>query len=133
MKRLIFIIVFGLSLAAHSVTAQQDYCFQNDGLKVHQMASFTVTNNRIEGIFNVGDYSGETSGTNFDFTGTKTGNLLTITFKGGKRPYEVAPQSHQIVWTMRSPRRMTIPMYGKNYNTGKYSTYTAVFGPCRDI
>jgi hypothetical protein len=133
MRKVLIGIIFGLGLAVCSAAAQEDYCFQNDSLRPGYMVSFTVTNNKIEGFFNRGDTSGKTSGTNFDFTGTKKGDLLTIVFKSGKAPYERPPRTRRIVWTIRSPRRMTIPMYRKNHKSGKLSTYTAIFGPCRDI
>ena len=132
MKKLIFVIVVSFVLGVGSVAAQRDYCFQSDSSKARAMVSFTVTNNRIEGIFNQGDRSGKTSGTNTDFTGTKKGNLLTIEFKG-EAPYRLAPGTRRIVWTIRSARIMTIPMYGRYYKTRRVQAYTAVFGPCADI
>jgi hypothetical protein len=133
MLKILIGAIFSLSLAASSAMGQQDYCFQNDSLKPGYMASFTAAGSELKGFFNVGDRSGQTSGTNFDITGTKKGNTLTIEFKDGKAPYELLPGSSKIVWTILSSRRMTIPMYRKNSRTGKFAPYTAVFGPCRDI
>jgi hypothetical protein len=129
MQELLIALVFSLTLAAASVAAQTDYCFQNDGLKSAQMASFTVTKDRVKGFFTSGEYDSPTSSEKFDFTGTKKGNFLTIRFEG-KAPYELPPGTRAIVWTLR-PRSLKVPMYGKNYNTRKYSTYIATFTGCR--
>jgi len=132
MQRLILGIVFILGVGVVSVAAQRDYCFKNDGLKVQQTVSFTVTGSKIEGTFESGGYDQNTSAETFEFTGTKRGNFLTIKFQG-KPPYELAPGTRTIVWTLGA-RSLKIPMYGKNYNTGKYSSYAAIFTmTCKDI
>lgn len=119
-----------LVFVAGQATAQKDYYFENDGLKVRQIVSMTITGNKIEGTMESGGYDENTSMETFDFTGTKTGNLLTIKF-AGKPPYELAPGTKKIVWTFGATT-LKIPMYGKNYNTKKYSTYTASFGKCKN-
>ena len=98
------------------------------------MVSFTVTDGgSVEGSLFVGDPSGRASDAKFDLTGTKKGNLVTVRFNDGKAPYELPPGSRQIVWTIRSARALSVPMYRKNSKTRKYSVVTAAFGPCRDI
>ena len=91
----------------------------------------TITGNKIEGTMESGSYEETTSAETFEFTGTKTGNLITIKFAGNP-PYERAPGTKKIVWTF-SPRLLKVPMYGKNYNTMKYSSYTADFEKCKNI
>jgi hypothetical protein len=129
MKKAFGVLFFCLCLAVVSASAQRDYCFHNDGLKVKQTVSLTIKGNKIEGTFESSGYDENTSAETFDFTGTKTGNLLTIKFEG-KAPYELPPGTKRIVWTLGA-RTLRIPTYGKNYNTRKYSTYGATYQKCR--
>jgi len=131
MKKTIGFLIFCLAFAVISVAAQTDRCFKNDGLKVQQTISFTITKNKIEGTFESGRYERTTSAETFEFTGTKTGNLLIVKFNG-KPPYELPPQTKRIVWTLAT-NTLRIPMYGKNYNSQRYSTYTATFAKCKEI
>ena len=129
MQKTIGVILFCLCFAVVSASAQKDHCFQNDGLKVRETVSLTITGNKIEGTFESGGYDDNTSAETFDFTGTKTGNLLTIKFEG-KPPYELPPGTKRIVWTLGT-KTLKIPTYGKNYNTRKYSTYVASYEKCK--
>ena len=132
MKKNILVGVFCILAAAISASAQKNYCFENDGLKVKQIARMIIINNKkIEGTFESGGYDETTSMESFNFTGTKAGNLLTITFDSGKLPYEVAKGTKRIVWTLGA-KALKIPIYGKNYDTNKYSTYSASFDICKD-
>ena len=131
MKKTLGILLFGLVLLVGLASAQKDYCFRNDGLKVRQTVSFTLTRNKVEGTFESGGYDQTTSAETFEFTGTKTGSLLTIKFSG-KPPYELPPRTRKIVWTLGT-KSLRIPTFGKNYNTGKYSTYVASYGKCKEI
>src|SRR5437660_8917217 len=109
MKRAPCILIFCFAFAVISVAAQTDRCFKNDGLKVRQTVSFTNTKNKIEGTFESGGYDKNTSAETFNFTGTKSGNLLTVKF-GGKAPYELPPHTRSIVWTLGT-RTLKILMY----------------------
>ncbi len=129
MKKNILLCVFCILAAAVSASAQKDLCFENDGLKVKQIVSFTLTGSKIEGTFESGGYDVTTSMETFDFTGTKTGSLLTIKF-AGKPPYQLAPGTKKIVWTI-GKTNLKISVYGKNYTTGKYSTNNAIFEKCK--
>ncbi len=130
MKKAFGVIVFCLCFAAVSASAQKEYCFQNDGLKLQQKVSLTITGDKVEGTFESGGYDESTSAETFEFTGSRTGNLLTIRF-AGKPPYELAPGTKRIVWTL-GVKALKIPTFGKNYNTGKYATYVAVYEKCTD-
>lgn len=131
MYRIIGIVFVCLGIAVISVPAQRDHCFKNDGLKVSQTVSFTLTKTKLEGTFETGGYDRETSAETFEFTGTKAGNLLTIKF-ARKPPYEIPRGTKKIVWTLGS-KTLRVPMYGKNYTTMKYSNYTAIFDRCKEI
>jgi hypothetical protein len=131
MRKVLLAIVFCLGLAVASVTAQVDRCFKNDGLKLQQIASFTLTGNKLEGTFESGGYSQDTSMETFEFTGIKRGNLLTIKF-AGRPPYERPPGTRTIVWTLGATT-LKVPMFGKNHKTGKFAAYTATFEKCKEI
>ena len=131
MRKIFAVLLFCLTVGVVTTAAQTDHCFQNDGLKLRQTVRFTVTGNKIEGTFESGSYDENTSAETFDFTGTKQGNLLTIKFADAKPPYELPPGVRRIVWTLNA-KRLSIPTYGKNYNTGRYSTYTAVYEQCKE-
>ena len=129
MYKLIGSILFCLAAFVASASAQRDYCFKNDGLKVTQTISYTLTKNKLEGTMESGGYDTNTSAETFEFTGTKGGSILTIKFQG-KPPYELAPGTKKVVWTLTT-RSLKVPMYGKNYKTGKYSSYVATFAKCK--
>jgi len=124
---LFFCLIFGVSVTI----AQTDLCFKNEGLKQIHTVSFTISGNKIEGTFEVSGYEGSTSAETFEFTGTKSGNLLTIKFKG-TIPYELPPRLKKIVWTL-GKTSLKIPTYGKDYETNKFSAYTATYEKCGEI
>src|SRR5450432_1050786 len=131
MKQLIGALLFALVFGVASASAQKDYCFENKGLKNQDRVSLTITGSKVEGTFEVSGYDESTSAETFDFTGTKQGNILTIKFQGTV-PYERAPGSKHkpIVWTLYKTT-LRIPIYGKNYDTGKYSVYSATYTKCK--
>lgn len=130
MKKIILIFCFCL-LSAVSISAQKTLCFENKGLKEEHRISFELEGNKIvEGYYEtIGDIPG-TSAETFSFSGTKSGNVLTIKFSG-TIPYERPPKSKSIVWTL-GKTFLIVPTYGKNYDTNKYSTYQAKFEKCTD-
>jgi hypothetical protein len=130
MTKIFAALLFCLACGVATASAQTDYCFQNDGLKLRQRATFTITGAKVEGTFESGGYDESTSAETFDFTGTKAGNLLTIKFVGGKAPYELPPGTKRIVWTLTA-RALKIPTYGKNYNTNRYAPYVATYEKCK--
>lgn len=131
MRKVFAAFLFCLFCGVVNASAQTEQCFENDGLKLRQRATFTITGNKVEGTFESGGYDESTSAETFDFTGTRAGNLLTIKFVGGKPPYELPPGAKRIVWTLAA-RSLKIPTYGKNYNTGRYSAYTATYDKCKE-
>ncbi|SRR5258708_37742402 len=131
MKQISLAIVLSLGCGVITASAQRDYCFKNIGLKVTQTVSFTIKRNKVEGTFESGSEDGTTSAETFDFTGTKVGARLHIKFMG-KPPYELLPHTRSIVWTLGTSS-LRIPTCGKNYNTGKYSTYVASYGRYKEI
>jgi nitrate reductase NapE component len=132
MKQLVGVLFLGLVFGVTSASAQKDYCFENKGLKNQDRVSLTITGSKVEGTFEVMGYEESTSAETFEFTGTKSGNIFTIKF-AGTVPYERAPGTKRkpIVWTLYKTT-LKIPIYGKNYNTGKYSVYSASYTKCKD-
>ncbi len=124
-------IFISLILLVVSASAQRDYCFKNDGLKITQTISMTITGSKIEGTIESGGYETTNSAETFEFTGVKKGTLLTINFNG-KPPYELAPGTKRIVWTLAA-KTLKVPTYGKNHVTQKYSAYVASFERCKEI
>lgn len=112
----------------YNVTAQTEQCFKNEGLKQVHTVRFTISGNKIKGTFVVSAYEEPTATKTVEFTGTRSGNLLTIGFRG-KVPYELPPGPKKIVWTL-GKTTLKITIYGKNYKTNKFSTYTATFEKC---
>jgi hypothetical protein len=122
-----------LGLIACSATlarAGTEYCFENDGLKLQRRISFTIDGNKIEGTLESGGYEKTTSFETFDFTGTRSGQRLTIKFDGNP-PYELPPGTKTIVWKLHK-NVLDVPMFGKNYETNRNSAYTAKFERCKE-
>lgn len=131
MKKIVVIMLFCLILGVSNASAQTDLCFKNIGLKKTETVSFTITGNKIEGTFEASGDDESTSAETFEFTGTKSGNLLTIKFKGTV-PHVLPPGTKKIIWTL-GRTNLKIPTYGKNYITNKYSAYTATYDKCSEI
>jgi hypothetical protein len=123
--------IFLLFSATASALAQRDYCFKNDGLKVTQTISFTVTGHKVEGTMESGGYQDSTSAETFEFTGRRAGNMITVKF-AGKPPYQLPSRTRTITWTLGS-RSLRVPMFGKNYVSNKWSAYTAKFDRCKEL
>lgn len=130
MQRILGLLLLGLFFTVGTAVAQKEYCFENDGLKVKQTVSMTITGTKVEGTMESGGYETTNSAETFDFTGTKSGTLLTVKFQG-KPPYELAPGTKRIVWTLANTS-LKVPTYGKNYNTKKYSPYVATYLKCKE-
>lgn len=130
MKKIIGLFCFCV-LFAVSVSAQTNVCFENKGLKSTHRISFELQGSKIvEGYYEtIGDQP-DTSAETFEFSGTKSGNNLTIKFVG-TIPYERPPRTKAIVWTL-GKNVLIVPTYGKNYNTNKRSTYQAKYEKCAE-
>lgn len=129
MKPLLFFTAT-LCSATLPLAAKDKYCFENAGLKSKDTIRFTVEANRINGgSYTSADYDDETKVRAARFTGTKTGTVLTIQFKG-KPPYAAPKGSDPIMWRL-DKKGLHIPMHGKNHQTGKYSDYEAPFQKCQ--
>ena len=121
--------LLALTLNLSAVHAEDRYCFENDGLKFKDTVRFRVSANRIsKGHYTRTAYDGSGEKT-MKFTGTKTGTVLTIEPKG-KIVYEKAKGEDIVMWSLKK-QVLSIPMYGKNYTTGKYSNYNAEFTKCK--
>ena len=132
MQRLLIAVLFTRSLGVGLVAAQSDHCFKNDGLKLRQTISFTLTGNKLEGTFDVSGYVGAASAKEFAFTGKREGPVLTIRFKGNV-PYTQAPGTHAIRWTL-GQNSLRVPMFGKDHNKHRgYISYTMSFGKCKEV
>lgn len=128
-KTLVSITLATVTLSMAHARKPETLCFVNEGLKEKQTIRFGVTNNVVsKGKFVRANYeSGVTKASSF--TGSKTGTVLVIEFQG-KTPYPTPPKSDTIVWRLVK-QGLVVPMYGKNYETNKWSAYDAVFTTCK--
>lgn len=130
MLKIIF-LVSGIVVAVHELSANGSvsYCFENAGLKTRQIVRFKVHNNQISGGKFVTEQYEDESKKASHFSGSKTGTVLVIEFKG-KPPYPRPPKTDVLIWKMEN-NSLKIPMFGKNLETNKYSGYNAVFSTCK--
>lgn len=128
MKKFVLIMLFVASIFKISVSAQTDYCFENKGLKGTTLIVFAISGSKVtDGEFSFSEYDSQTSSDTFHFKGTKTGKTLAIKFD------RTVPKDFstikKIVWTLGS-NTLKVQMFGKNYNTNKWSVYSATYEKC---
>lgn len=130
MKKIIATLLFTLFIGVLTASAQTEYCFENKGLKNQVIISFAVSGNKVtDGELQTSGYDESTSGELYHFKGTKTGNVLTIKFTGSiPAGFE---KIKKYVWTLGS-KTLKVQMYGKNYNTNKWSIYSATYEKCSE-
>ncbi len=131
MKKIILASFFILSFLA--IANAQSKCFLNGGLKDEHRVYLNISGANVSGEFViVRDYNDETRET-FSFSGTKSGNNLTVKFVGNKIPESFPPRLKSFLWTLSTvgdKEILLVKLYGKNSETGKYSNYTADYDSC---
>lgn len=129
MKLLLLILICAAGVFAQSQTK----CFRNDGLRDNHIVRFEADGSDVAGSYFV-ETNGDAEQTQtFDFSGTRSGNTLTVKFAGDS-PSGVAPsKTKSLIWTLAQSAGgeiLRIKFYGKNYETNKYADYTADFVSC---
>lgn len=135
-KRVALIILLGLLIGGGELAGAQSVskCFRSEWLQGERTVKFTISGSRVAGAFIVGAAGDQDSGgQEYNFTGTRRGNTLTVAFAGNKLP-DVAPsEMKSLIWTIVQSRKresLRIKFYGKNYVTNKYETRWDDFEPC---
>ena len=122
-----------LILTGCAVAQTETKCFQNAGLKDNHSVSFKIEGAKVSGVFAI-ERGYDASATEvYEFSGTRAANLLTIRFANNKAPAELPPNMKSFVWTLVKSgdnELLKIKIHGKNYETGRYSTYTADYESC---
>lgn len=128
MRQILVILVFIAVCAITSVAAQTEYCFKNEGLKGEATISSTLSGNKItDGEYESASYDSNTSAETYHFTGTKTGNTLTIKYARAI-PAEFA-NIRKFTWTL-GRSSLKVRLSGKNCNTNKWGVCAAAFDKC---
>lgn len=130
MKKFVLIMLFVASIFKISASAQTDYCFENKGLKGSTLIVFAISGNKVtDGEFSFSEYDSQTSSDIFHFKGTKIGKTLAIKFdRSVPKDFSTIKK---IVWTLGS-NTLKFQMFGKNYETNKWSVYSATYNKCTE-
>lgn len=125
-------VLFGAVLLVNGQNVSK--CFRADWLQGERGVDLTINGNKVSGVFKVGsdDHSPDRE---YEFTGTRRGNTLTVAFAGNQLP-DVAPSAMKsLVWTLVTAggkESLRIQFSGKNYVTNKYEVSFAEFESCHE-
>jgi hypothetical protein len=136
--RLICLMAFAAALLASPLSsiaaASKSKCFVNEGLKNRHIIRMTVAGSSLKGTYMIEDYDSNRT-QQHRYTGhTRDGVHWKIKFQGGRAPYELPPGTKEIVWKWVKRGKnetLVVRMYGRNYETNRYSAYDATFEPCK--
>jgi hypothetical protein len=125
-------VVFGAVLLVNAQSVSK--CFRADWLQGERGVDLTINGNKVSGVFKVGsdDHSPDRE---YEFTGTRRGNSLTVAFAGDQLPNLAPSEMKSLVWTLvtaGAKESLRIKFSGKNYQTNKYEVYFAEFESCHD-
>lgn len=130
MKKLMILTILILSFVT-LISAQTQKCFKNKGLKDGHIVYLTITGRQVSGEFIVmREYQTEEI---YNFSGTNLNNNLSVNFANNKFPYQLPPKTKKGNWTLTNnggAETLNIKIYGKNYDTNKWSTYSATYESC---
>ncbi len=113
------------------VSAQTQKCFVNAGLEDKHIVYLTIDGTQVKGEFII--EKGYGAATTYNFNGTNLNNNLSINFANAKIPYQLPPKAKKGVWLLKKVgevETLSIKIYGKNYETNKYSAYFATYESC---
>lgn len=127
----IYLICVFLCAAAPPARAQNaTKCFRAEWLQGERVVNLRINGNKVAGTFTV---EGDGGAGVYEFSGTLSGNTLTVAFAGDRLP-DVAPsEMKSLVWTLvRDGGRelLRIKFRGKNYETNRYEDRFSDFEPC---
>ena len=131
----LFCVTCGLFGALSLVNGQSvSKCFRADWLQGERGVNLTINGNKVSGVFKVGtdDHSPDRE---YEFTGTRRGNTLTVAFAGDQLPDVTPSKMTSLVWTLMTAgakESLRIQFSGKNYVTNKYEVRFAEFESCHD-
>ncbi len=129
----ILLIILILICAAGVFAQSQTKCFRNDGLRDNHIVRFEADGGDVAGSYFV-ETDGDAEQTQtFDFSGTRSGKILTVKFAGDAPPGIAPSKTKSLIWTLAQTADgeiLRIKFYGKNYETSKYADYSAEFVSC---
>lgn len=133
----VIILVCTLPGAGSSASAQGvSKCFRADWLQGERVVNFRVDGSKVAGTFVVGSGGGDTpSDATYEFSGTLTGDTLTVTFAGDKLPDVSPSEMKSLVWSLvksGGTESLRIKFRGRNYETNKYEDSFADFEACNE-
>ena len=131
MRILQFILMF--TCAAGVFAQPQTKCFRNDGLRDNHIVRFAADGGDISGSYFVEPDGNAEQAQVFDFSGTRSGNTLTVNFAGEAPPGVAPSKTKSSIWTLAQSAEgelLRIKFYGKNYETNAYANYSAEFVSC---
>ena len=130
MKKLIILTLLILTFVTF-ISAQTQKCFKNNGLKDGHTVYLTLNGSQVSGEFIVmRDYQTEEK---YNFSGINLNNNLSVNFANNKSPYQLPPKAKKGIWmlkTVDNAETLQIKIYGRNYETNKWSTYFATYESC---
>lgn len=130
-RLLIFILT--LTCAAEVFAQSQTKCFRNDGLRDNHIVRFEADGGDVSGSYFVESDGDAEQAQTFDFSGTRSGNTLDVTFAAGVPPGVAPPRMQRSTWTLETSAGadiLRIKFYGKNYDTNTFAEYSAEFASC---
>ena len=111
----------------------QSKCFRNDGLRDNHIVRFEADGGDVAGSYFV-ETDGDAEKTQtFDFSGTRSGNTLTVKFAGAAPPGVAPSKTESSIWTLDQTADgeiLRVKFYGKNYKTNRYANYSTDFVSC---
>lgn len=111
----------------------QTKCFRNDGLRDNHIIRFEADGGDVAGSYFVESDGNAEQTQTFDFSGTRSGNALTVRFAADAPPGVAPSKTKRLIWTLAQSADgeiLRIKFYGKNYETNKNADYLADFVPC---
>lgn len=131
--KILLAIFTSLLLAASAFGQGWEKCFENAGLKdKHQIQMMAEGGKLIDGEFRViKDYDEDNVG-RYPFTGTASGNSLSIKFTSSTpEGFASSPTTKKwMIVKVGGKDVLRVTLYGKNNTTGKVGSYTVDYKAC---
>jgi hypothetical protein len=106
-------------------------CFENIGLKETTRVEMNVVKQVAVGVFTIDDNIGWVKA--YPFIGELNNNKFKITFAKNEIPEILQKSPTSLEWTLageRENKKLSMDIYGQNYETKKYSIYPISFDSC---